>query len=95
MTINISEVEYVAGLAKLSLSEEEKQRFTRELDSVLSYVGQLNQVETKDVASDWQVVFPENIWREDKVTSSLEVEQTLSNAPGRKGGYFKVPRVIG
>ena len=95
MTINISEVEYVAGLAKLSLSEEEKQRFTRELGSILSYVGQLNQVETKDILSSWQVIFLENVWREDKVSSSLDIEQALSNAPGRKGDYFKVLRVIG
>ncbi len=94
MAISKKEVEYVANLARLSLTEEEKERFTDQLDHILEYIQQLNQLDTKNVPATSHVLSIKNIWREDEVTPSLPLSETLSNAPQASGNFFFVPKVI-
>ncbi|MBN2373805.1 Asp-tRNA(Asn)/Glu-tRNA(Gln) amidotransferase subunit GatC [bacterium] len=94
MKITKKEVEYVADLACMEISEEEKEIFTRQLDSILSYMEKLNQLDTKDIEPTSHVLQTDNVFREDKVKPSLPQDEALANAPDKKNGFFRVPRVI-
>jgi len=94
MKISKKDVEYVAKLAKLKLSEKEREKFTKQLDQILKYVDKLNELDTKKVKPTSHVLPLKNVFREDKVGKSLKVEKVLENAPEKAKGFFKVPKVI-
>ncbi|MFC1644359.1 Asp-tRNA(Asn)/Glu-tRNA(Gln) amidotransferase subunit GatC [Candidatus Omnitrophota bacterium] len=88
-------VRYVAGLSRLSLSEEEIARFQSQLSRILDYIEQLNEVDTTDTLPTTHALSSmKNVFREDEVRASLPTEEALSNAPARKDNFFKVPKVI-
>lgn len=94
MAISLKEVEYVAKLAKLEFSREEKIKLQRELDKIVKYVDQLKELDTENVAVTSHVVSLQNVLREDVILPSLPADQALANAPKKKDGFFRVPRVI-
>lgn len=95
MTITLEDVEHIARLARLELSEEEKIKFLKDLDSILTYMQQIHNVDTShDEVLDRIIELP-LVLREDIVTPSLSQAEALVNAPDKENGYFKVPRVIG
>ena len=95
MAITLKDVEYVAKLARLELTEEERGAFQRELDKVVEYIDQLNEVDTGNVPVTSHVVPLQNVLREDEVLPSLTADQALANAPKSEDGFFRVPKVIG
>ncbi|MGB2768550.1 MAG: Asp-tRNA(Asn)/Glu-tRNA(Gln) amidotransferase subunit GatC [Candidatus Zixiibacteriota bacterium] len=95
MPITLKDVEYVAKLARLELSPEEKVTFQRELDKIIKYIDQLNQLDTKNVPVTLQVIPLQSVLREDKILPSLSADQALANAPRKREGFFRVPKVIG
>ncbi len=92
--IDKKDVEYVAWLARLELSEEEKERFTRQLDNVLEHAQKIKSLEIGEVEPTSHVLPLKNIMRDDEIKPSLSQEEALRNAPRREGGYFVVPRII-
>lgn len=94
MKITRKEVEYVARLARLALSEKEKDKLTNQLDSILSYMGTLNKLDTSKVEPTSHVLPLNNVWREDVVKSSCPREEILANAPEQAEGFYKVKKVI-
>lgn len=96
MKITKQDVEYVARLARLELNEQEKERYTRQLESILEYIEQLNKLDTENVASTSHVLSLKNVWREDKVvkTSDEQREKILNNSPESENDFFKVKKVI-
>ena len=94
MTISIQEVEYVAKLAKLKLTEEEKTAYAEKLSAVLAYMEHLKEIDTSQVPPTTHVLPLENVFREDVVKPCLPREEALANAPDRQDGYFKVPKII-
>ncbi len=88
------EIEYLARLARIKLNEEEKERFEKELTKIIEYVSQLKEVDTENVEPSYHVLPVTNVFREDKVEKSLDVEEVLKNAPDRVKNFFKVPRII-
>ena len=94
MNISKQDVEHVAKLARLSLSEDEKQLFTRQLSDILTYIGKLNELDTENVEPTSHVLDLHTVLREDAVRESLNPEEVLSNAPDREGSFFKVPKII-
>jgi len=88
------EVEHVALLARLALSEEEKELYTRQLRDILEYAARLNELDTTDVPPTSHVLPLSNVFREDEVGEHLSPEEVLANAPEREGGFFKVPRIV-
>ena len=94
MKITGKDVEHVAMLARLAITEEEKVMFTDQLNVILDYVDQLKSLDTEDVDPTSHVIPMKNVMREDKVTSSLTKEKTLQNAPEREGDHFKVPKIV-
>jgi len=96
MKITEKDVEYVARLARLELTGEEKVKFTGQLESILSYIDKLNAIDTKNVPPTSHALSLKNVWREDKLELCPEnVRETmLSNAPEREDDFFRVKKVI-
>lgn len=92
--ITAEQVAYVARLAKLTVSEEEKVKLTLQLEQILNYVDQLNELDTSRVEPTSHAILLENVFREDQEIPSLSPELALKNAPERENGFFKVPKVI-
>lgn len=92
--IGKGDVEHVAWLARLELSDDEEERFARQLGQVLEHAGKIKSLDTSEVEPTSHVVPLKNVMREDRLLASLTQEEALSNAPEREGGYFVVPRII-
>ena len=88
-------IEYVGILAKLELSEEEKERAKKDMGEMLDYIDKLNELDTSAV-EPMSHIFPiSNVFREDTVTNKDGSKETLANAPEEKDGGFLVPKTIG
>lgn len=94
MKISSREVEYVANLARLEITEKEKEKFTAQLNDILLYIDKLNELDTKGVEPMSHAISVTNAFREDKVKDSVGTQQTLANAPDARGDFFRVPKVI-
>ena len=94
MDITQKEVEHVAKLARLELSEDEKGMFTRQLSAILTYMDQLKTLDTRGVEPTMTVLPTENVFRDDEVRPSLPQERALANAPEQADGFFRVPRIL-
>jgi len=92
--ITIKEVEHVAKLARLNLSEDEKIKFADQLGKLLDYFNQLKEVDTQNVEPMAHPVQAVNVVREDIITESCSRQEILKNAPQEEDGYFKVPKII-
>ncbi len=88
------DVEHVAELARLQLTPEEKERFSAQLNEILTYIGKLNELDTTQVEPTSHVIPMANVWRDDEVRPSLDRELVLQNAPDASHFFFKVPRII-
>jgi len=95
MSVTIKDVEHVAALAKLSFSNEEKEKLTVELNDILKYMEQLDKLDTTGVEPLSQVIELSNVFREDEVRPCVTREDALKNAPAKTEKFFKVPKVIG
>jgi aspartyl-tRNA(Asn)/glutamyl-tRNA(Gln) amidotransferase subunit C len=94
-TLSRSDVEHVAHLARLGLSDEEVTRLAEQLSHILDQYTILAEVDTDDIAPSAQVIELENILRDDAVLPSLPVEAVLANAPERSGDHIVVPAILG
>ena len=94
MKISSREVEYVANLARLEITEKEKEKFTAQLNDILLYIDKLNELDTKGIEPMSHAITVTNAFREDKVKDSVGTQQTLANAPDARGDFFRVPKVI-
>jgi len=91
--ITIKDVEHVAKLARLELTEEEKELYTKQLGDVLKYVDQMNEVDTSNVKPMTQVIDFVNVMREDEVRYDVSKKDLMANAPEEENGFFKVPKI--
>lgn len=94
MKLNRKDVEHVALLSRLDLSETELDKFTGQLDAILEYIDVLNQVDTSAVEPMAHVLEIRNVMRADEVQPSLPREAALQNAPDAEDGFFKVPKIV-
>jgi len=94
MKITKDMVEYVANLARLNLTEQEKERLTEDMAEILAYVDKLNELDTSGVEPTSHVMPIYNVLREDVVKESYDREIILENAPSKEDGCFKVPKVV-
>jgi aspartyl-tRNA(Asn)/glutamyl-tRNA(Gln) amidotransferase subunit C len=88
------DIEKVARLARLELTEEEKETFGNQLGQVLTYMEQLNRLDTTGVEPTSHAIPLYNVFREDETNSSFPREEVLGIAPDQEDGQFKVPRII-
>lgn len=94
MNITRVEVEHVARLARLELTEAELATFTQQMDAILSYVDQLKSLDTEGIIPTSHAVPMENAFRADQPAPPLGVGPALANAPKSAETFFRVPKVI-
>jgi aspartyl-tRNA(Asn)/glutamyl-tRNA(Gln) amidotransferase subunit C len=94
MKIQRSDVQHVAELARLRFDEEELERFTKQLNDILTFMEKLNELDTFHVPPTTHAMELSNVFRQDRIRESLLQEQALANAPRSAQGSFQVPRVI-
>ena len=87
-------IEYVGILAKLELSDDEKEQAKKDMGSMLDYIDKLGELDTGDVEPMSHVFPVKNVFREDVVTNGDTREDLLRNAPGEKDGMFMAPRTF-
>ena len=92
--ITRDEVERVARLARLRLTDEERETMTSQLDAILGYIDKLNALDTAGIEPTTTVIPMVSVMREDVVRPSLSQEEALANAPDREDVFFRVPRII-
>jgi aspartyl-tRNA(Asn)/glutamyl-tRNA(Gln) amidotransferase subunit C len=92
--ISLADVEHVARLARLALSDGEKERMRSELDGILAYIDKLRAVDTSGVLPTSHAVPLTNVMRDDVERPSLPPDEMLANAPDRHGELFRVPKII-
>ena len=94
MTITDETIEYVGILAKLELSDEEKEQAKKDMGDMLAYVGKLNELDTDHVEPMSHTFDVHNVFREDVVTNGDDRDQMLLNAPERNEDCYKVPKTF-
>ncbi|VVB93541.1 Aspartyl/glutamyl-tRNA(Asn/Gln) amidotransferase subunit C [uncultured archaeon] len=92
--ISRKDLEHIGWLARIELSEEDKDKYTPKLNSVLDYFGELDKADTEGVSPTYHVLLMSNVFREDAPVKSLSQEEALSNAPRKQDGFFKAPRMM-
>jgi aspartyl-tRNA(Asn)/glutamyl-tRNA(Gln) amidotransferase subunit C len=88
------DVGYVARLARINLTKDEKKMFQKQLDNVLKYVEQLRDVDVTDIDAAAHALPVFNVFRDDAQREWFTAEQALSNAPREANGLFVVPKVV-
>lgn len=94
MSVTKKDVDYIADLARLQLTEEETESLASDMNQILDYMGTLEELDTSDVEPLEHVIDLEYRLRDDKAKEPLSHEDALKNAPDADSDYFRVPRVI-
>lgn len=94
MKICKKDIEYIANLSRIELSEHEKEMFIHQLSDILCYIEKLNELNTDVVTPFAYTMNVNNVFREDKLENSTPLEDVILNAPAAKGVFFKVPKVL-
>ena len=94
-TLSRKDVEHVAHLARLGLTEDELSLLEGQLNHILDQYGILTQLETEHIPPTAQTIEVENILRDDVLRPSLDRDEILANAPEKRGDYFVVPPILG
>jgi aspartyl-tRNA(Asn)/glutamyl-tRNA(Gln) amidotransferase subunit C len=93
--ISIEQVRHVARLSRLAMSEDEIQRVAGQLEQILEYVAQIDELDVENVEPMAHTLPLHNVLRDDEIGPSLPLEEVLRNAPETDGPFFKVPKIIG
>ncbi len=94
MAISKKEVEHVALLARLSLSEGEKEKFSKQLSQILEHAGKIAELNTEGVEPTSHALPIKNVFREDEEKTCLSQKEALSNAPAKEDGMIKIPKIV-
>ncbi|BBO16744.1 aspartyl/glutamyl-tRNA(Asn/Gln) amidotransferase subunit C [Candidatus Brocadia pituitae] len=94
MKIEQKDIEYIAYLSRIELSENEKETFIHQLSDILSYIETLNRLNTETVEPLSCAINTTNVFREDMLEPSTPLKDALLNAPASQSVFFKVPKVI-
>ncbi len=95
MGLSRQDVEHVAALARLGLSDDEVERLRDQLSSILDHIAVLDRLDTAAIPPTAQVIELSNVWRDDVERPSLPRESVLANAPRQTDGFFEVHAVLG
>jgi len=94
MSLTLEEVEHIAELARLELTDEEKHRFREQLSAILDYAVRLQKVDTHQIPPTSSILATHSILRPDNPSDGLTIEQALQNAPDADAKQFRVPPVL-
>ena len=94
MKVDKKLIEHVAEVARLKLTEKEKDKFVKDFKEILNAFSTIDKCNTKNVKPSFQPVEIKDFIREDVVETSLSQEEALANTNNKKDGYFKGPRAV-
>lgn len=94
MEITKQDIEHIANLSMLNLSEEEMERYTKDMQEIVSFAEQVNEVDTENVAVSAFALDSYNVFRKDEVKPSLDRELLLQNAPSSNGEAYQLPAMM-
>lgn len=94
MKITREQVEHVAHLARLNLTEEEKDQMTLDMEAIIEFADQINLLDISDIKATAHVIPINNVFRKDVAAPSMDREKLLKNAPSQENGCFSVPKVV-
>lgn len=94
MALSIEEVDHIAGLARLDLSEEEKARYREQLSAILDYAARLQELDTSDIPPTSSVLLRRSVLRADVSRPGMGRDRLLANAPDVADDQFRVPPVL-
>ncbi len=94
MSLSIEEVEHIAALARLNLTEDEKERYRQQLSAILDYAARLQAIDTSHIPPTSSVLPERSVLRTDQPRPSLPSDELLANAPRAEDGQFRVPPVL-
>lgn len=88
------DIEHVAWLAHIELTEKEKTLFTEQFNDILDYFKKIDEVDTEGIEPTYHVLEINNVFRRDEIAPSLSTEEALKNAPKKEKKFFKAPRIV-
>ena len=88
------DIEHVAKLARLKLTDAEKKRFSNQMGTIIKYIEKLNELDTKNVAPTAHVLGLENVFRDDIATNPLTDQDPINDSPAHSKGHYEVPKII-
>jgi len=88
------DIEHLALLARLNLTEKERELFSKQVGGIIDYVNKLNELNTAGIEPTAHVLPVKNVFREDGITASLRGDMALQNAPEKDGNFYRVPKII-
>jgi aspartyl-tRNA(Asn)/glutamyl-tRNA(Gln) amidotransferase subunit C len=93
-TLSKKDVDHIASLAHIELSEDEKMLFTEQFNEILDFFKIIDNVDTKDLEPTYHVLGLTNISREDEIIDSLSTQEALKNVPKKEKNFLKAPRIV-
>jgi|YelNatPaOPRAMG01_1025707.scaffolds.fasta_scaffold04505_11 aspartyl-tRNA(Asn)/glutamyl-tRNA(Gln) amidotransferase subunit C len=93
--LSIEEVMHIEKLARLKLSDKEREQYRKQLSDVLDYAARLNEIDTTNVPPMYHVLPVTNVFREDSPKQNFSQEDALKNAPLKENGFFVIPPILG
>ena len=94
MSVSLEEVRHLAALSEINLSDEELTALTTDIDSIISYINQLDELDTDGIEPTFQLTGLKNVWRNDDIEPQLAREELLALAPAQEDNQVKVPKVL-
>lgn len=94
MKIDRTQVEHVATLARLKVTDQDIERLTDQINGILTYMEQLNELDTTGIEPMAHALNLKTPFRDDQVKASIDPDEALANAPDREDLFFRVPRII-
>lgn len=94
MVVTDETIDYIGILAKLELSDDEKEQAKKDMSNMLEYVSKLDELDTENIVAMSHAFSVNNVFREDVVTNGDDRENLLANAPEQKDGCYKVPKTF-
>jgi len=94
MSLSEKEVEHIAELAKIKITEKEKKQFTKQFNEILQFFHQLDEIDISLIKPTFHVVDIKNRFRDDHIETTLSTEETLKNAPKKEKNFFKAPKLF-
>lgn len=94
MSVSLDEVRHLAALSEIQLSDSELGSLTTDIDNIVGYINQLDELDTDQVEPTFQLTGLQNVWRDDKIEPQLSREKLLNLAPDTENNQVKVPKVL-
>ena len=94
MSVSLDEVRHLAALSEIQLSDSELESLTTDIDNIVGYINQLDELDTDQVEPTFQLTGLQNVWRDDKIEPQLSRGKLLNLAPDTENNQVKVPKVL-